>query len=657
MQSRETRFWLRFESGARQGEKVLLAAGVTSLGRRPENTIVVNDGSVSGRHAELRVGEEGVELVDLGSTNGTKHKGLKITSVSLAPGDAFLLGAVRLVFGATEPEAGSAESDEGGGIELEGLEAPATPAAPAADVVESVGAEQVARARKRSRSAPLLLVLLLAAAGFAAWRFWPHRAGPGASARVAEVSGNRLANGTLEGGADEGFASVDAAPQGFHVESIYAHTGRLGIGTTLAAGEWALARSAPFELAPDRRVDLAASVSAEAGTLARLGIELSRSDGRPGTVLLWGEPLSGAGTFAPAELPFTSWTGYDRGRLYLAASAESAGVVAFDDLSVVPAVEPLASAAVHDEFAAMRIGAALMIVRSGQLFCGPIEFGRWGDGGPEGFARASFTVEESPKGFALHAGPTPAQAWIGISGPRAAGGAAVRVATLGPDGYQSHASEFVRAGATAVLFGEGLDLLELTFARPLTVRGTTRDGAPWIAAEVGADGSLGVQLSFREERAEATLLESRARAAESSGDYGAAIAAWTELLDRVPFEARLVDAATAERARRLQSGLEALAGLRAEFERGRFFELAELYREVRARAQALCRAYAATEVERGGRDLIEEIERALAASGESEALEHARRVSAVLGALDAAKFPLLRRAAEAELALTEAAGE
>src|SRR5690242_9757343 len=95
MQSRATRFWLRFDSGARQGEQIPLAAGVASLGRRPENTIVVNDGSVSGRHAELRVGEAGAELVDLGSTNGTKVKGQKIEQASILPGDSFVLGSVR----------------------------------------------------------------------------------------------------------------------------------------------------------------------------------------------------------------------------------------------------------------------------------------------------------------------------------------------------------------------------------------------------------------------------------------------------------------------------------------------------------------------------------------------------------------------------------
>jgi len=50
----------------------LLQAGVTTLGRRAENDIVISgDAYVSGRHAEIRCDVGGCVVVDVGSTNGT----------------------------------------------------------------------------------------------------------------------------------------------------------------------------------------------------------------------------------------------------------------------------------------------------------------------------------------------------------------------------------------------------------------------------------------------------------------------------------------------------------------------------------------------------------------------------------------------------------
>jgi pSer/pThr/pTyr-binding forkhead associated (FHA) protein len=61
---------------AADGQEHLLRAGVTSLGRRAENDIVVSgDAYVSGRHAEIRCDVGGCVVVDVGSTNGTFLRG------------------------------------------------------------------------------------------------------------------------------------------------------------------------------------------------------------------------------------------------------------------------------------------------------------------------------------------------------------------------------------------------------------------------------------------------------------------------------------------------------------------------------------------------------------------------------------------------------
>jgi pSer/pThr/pTyr-binding forkhead associated (FHA) protein len=70
---------------------------VTLLGRDPDNTIILNDMSASGRHARL-VQENGIWwLEDLGSRNGTMLNDLKLAkSTPLAEGDIIGIGALRL---------------------------------------------------------------------------------------------------------------------------------------------------------------------------------------------------------------------------------------------------------------------------------------------------------------------------------------------------------------------------------------------------------------------------------------------------------------------------------------------------------------------------------------------------------------------------------
>src|SRR5262245_11041172 len=96
MQSRDTRFLLRIESGDRQGEQIPLPEGTLQVGRKTDCGLVLTDASVSGKHAEFRVLGATVQLVDLGSTNGTRVAGHKIEQANLGHGDTLLIGNVRM---------------------------------------------------------------------------------------------------------------------------------------------------------------------------------------------------------------------------------------------------------------------------------------------------------------------------------------------------------------------------------------------------------------------------------------------------------------------------------------------------------------------------------------------------------------------------------
>jgi hypothetical protein len=72
------------------------AESSTTIGRSPECDCMVNDPSVSRRHAQLRRTGDGWLLRDLGSSNGTRLNGMRVTQeVDVRPGDQVSLGGVR----------------------------------------------------------------------------------------------------------------------------------------------------------------------------------------------------------------------------------------------------------------------------------------------------------------------------------------------------------------------------------------------------------------------------------------------------------------------------------------------------------------------------------------------------------------------------------
>lgn len=71
--------------------------GDTTIGRGPENNLVLSDGFVSSRHAILSLRDGQWWLSDLGSKNGSWVNGERVTGeVQVAPGDVITLGQVRL---------------------------------------------------------------------------------------------------------------------------------------------------------------------------------------------------------------------------------------------------------------------------------------------------------------------------------------------------------------------------------------------------------------------------------------------------------------------------------------------------------------------------------------------------------------------------------
>lgn len=70
-----------------------------TIGRSKDCECVLADPNVSRRHAELRKAESGDwQVVDLGSTNGVKVNGRRVSSSRLRPGDEVTLGTTTFTF-------------------------------------------------------------------------------------------------------------------------------------------------------------------------------------------------------------------------------------------------------------------------------------------------------------------------------------------------------------------------------------------------------------------------------------------------------------------------------------------------------------------------------------------------------------------------------
>jgi len=69
-----------------------LRAGVNAVGRDFGNDVMLDSSSVSRRHATLAVGNEGLEVRDLGSTFGTKVNGTRVGVTHLSVGDEVAFG-------------------------------------------------------------------------------------------------------------------------------------------------------------------------------------------------------------------------------------------------------------------------------------------------------------------------------------------------------------------------------------------------------------------------------------------------------------------------------------------------------------------------------------------------------------------------------------
>ncbi len=85
-------------SGPLQGQEFVINKEVFTIGSGEHNDLELQDTTISKRHCEIAVDQNGYQIRDLGSTNGTIIQGVNVTSACLSPGAEIQIGKTRLVF-------------------------------------------------------------------------------------------------------------------------------------------------------------------------------------------------------------------------------------------------------------------------------------------------------------------------------------------------------------------------------------------------------------------------------------------------------------------------------------------------------------------------------------------------------------------------------
>jgi pSer/pThr/pTyr-binding forkhead associated (FHA) protein len=83
-----------FSSGPLSGSEVALEKDRLTLGRGEGVDVMLDDESVSSRHAALEVSGGGFRIRDLGSTNGVRVNGCPVMSWDLKHGDRLQIGSL-----------------------------------------------------------------------------------------------------------------------------------------------------------------------------------------------------------------------------------------------------------------------------------------------------------------------------------------------------------------------------------------------------------------------------------------------------------------------------------------------------------------------------------------------------------------------------------
>ena len=104
-----------------RGREAIAVAGTQSIGRTPDNDIIVSDVLASRHHAKLTSTPQGLLLEDLGSVNGTFVNGQRVMAHRLTDNDVVTIGNSDFVMSGGSLVRGRPQTDVAGGVQVDGV--------------------------------------------------------------------------------------------------------------------------------------------------------------------------------------------------------------------------------------------------------------------------------------------------------------------------------------------------------------------------------------------------------------------------------------------------------------------------------------------------------------------------------------------------------
>ncbi|MEZ5962737.1 MAG: FHA domain-containing protein [Planctomycetota bacterium] len=522
-----TEFVLEVLDGEMRGRVISLGSERLTLGRRPNNDVVLKDEKASGNHAEVVREGDAFVLRDLESRNGTFLDGRKVSEVSLSPGDVFKIGLTGLCFRRASEASAVADTEGAGDLSVHRIDQ--------------------ARLQGVKRGGGMLgmvaaLVLLLGAAGWVWFRYGGDRAAGqprGQAARVV-IPGNLLA---AEAAAvdDEAAWDTGAGGVGFGVGGPGHRGGTALVASRDAAGaSFAVARlREPVRVLGDDRLTLSAQARCDGGASVALRLVFGSSRGDDPLAFAASTSMQSPEGWQQVAATLVVPTGLDRARVEVVAllPSESASV-AVDEIGLVREGEHGGEALSARNGVRMLLSGASAAVVLGQ------------DVLLQGLR--PLPVAGSPlAALAATAGASLAEAGGTVEGAvdgdrftlKVAGVEGVAFEFAGPEGF------LVRAGGDApftpaapdfagdvqeFLIGGGTTRLLWSAASPVRVQ--ARSVAAGFQVQVPAPGDFTLQVGFEDERREARERVRVARVEAQAGRYASALPQLQEVASRYPHD-------------------------------------------------------------------------------------------------------------------------
>ena len=154
--------FLQIESGELNGRKFELGSDPLTIGRAPDNQVILTDTAVSTHHCQIALQGEQFVLQDLESTNGTVVNDGPVKETALQDGDIIIIGANIMSFRSGEVSAEEPEAEAGEEAEVEEFVPEQAPAAVRSSA--SLADAFAPRHRKNLVLVPVLAVVLICVA-------------------------------------------------------------------------------------------------------------------------------------------------------------------------------------------------------------------------------------------------------------------------------------------------------------------------------------------------------------------------------------------------------------------------------------------------------------------------------------------------------------